>query len=133
MILRACLVWLMLCVLAVLNGTVRTLWFVPAVGEEWARALSCISLSALILLLAWLMIGWLHPATPGEALGLGVLWLGLTLLFEFGAGHFLFGNSWEKLLADYNLLRGRLWIAVLVVTLFAPLWTARLRGLLETG
>jgi hypothetical protein len=34
------------------------------------------------------------------------------------------------LLADYDLSRGRIWIGVLVVTLLAPLGTARLRGLL---
>ena len=38
---------------------------------------------------------------------------------------------WPELLADYDLSRGRIWIAVLVVTLLAPWWTARSRGLLQ--
>jgi hypothetical protein len=42
--------------------------------------------------------------------------------FELLAGHYVFGNSWEKLLADYNLFRGRIWVLVLIVILFAPLW-----------
>jgi hypothetical protein len=42
--------------------------------------------------------------------------------FELLAGHYVFGNSWEKLLADYNLFRGRIWALVLIIILFAPLW-----------
>jgi hypothetical protein len=62
-----------------------------------------------------------------------VLWVALTLAFEFGVGHYIFGKPWPELLADYDLSRGRIWIAALVVTLLAPWWTARRRGLLNGG
>jgi hypothetical protein len=32
------------------------------------------------------------------------------------------------LLADYNVLRGRIWVLVPVVTLLAPLWAGWARG-----
>lgn len=38
----------------------------------------------------------------------------LTVAFEFGFGHYVAGHSWDKLLADYNLLRGRVWSLFLV-------------------
>ena len=41
--------------------------------------------------------------------------------FEFLAGHYVFGNSWERLIADYNVFRGRIWILVLAANIFAPL------------
>jgi hypothetical protein len=65
--------------------------------------------------------------TAREARSVGALWLALTLAFEFGVGHYGFGKAWPELLADYDLRHGRIWIAVLVVTLLAPLWTVRLR------
>jgi hypothetical protein len=34
----------------------------------------------------------------------------------------------SSLVADYDLTRGRIWILVLIVTLLAPVRTARLRG-----
>ena len=89
-------------------------------------------LCGLIFLATWLAVGWIRPASSREALGVGAFWLALTLAFEFGVGHYGFGKPWPELLADYDLRRGRIWMAVLVVTLFAPLWTARLRGLLGT-
>lgn len=51
----------------------------------------------------------------------------LTLGFEFLAGHYLFGSSWEKLLADYNVARGRIWLLIPIVTLLAPVWAQSMR------
>ena len=126
MILRAVAVWGGLLVLAVLNGGIRDLWLSPWLGDTIGRALSTMLLCGLILITSWVTIGWIRPASAREALGIGALWLALTLAFEFGVGHYGFGKAWAELLADYNLRRGRVWLAVLVVTLLAPFWTARL-------
>ncbi len=79
--------------------------------------------------MTWLAIRWIAPESPGEALELGALWLGLTLLFEFGTGHYIAQKPWAELLADYNLLRGRIWVLVPLVTFVAPLWAGRARYL----
>ena len=55
----------------------------------------------------------------GDAWTIGVMWLAMTLAFEFLAGHYFFRTPWATLLADYNLLAGRLWILVLVATVTA--------------
>jgi len=54
-------------------------------------------------------------------------WVALTLAFEFLAGHYLFHNPWDKLLADYDVLHGRIWPLVLIVTLLAPVIAYRAR------
>ncbi|MBC7936272.1 MAG: hypothetical protein H7Y86_13055 [Rhizobacter sp.] len=46
-------------------------------------------------------------------------WLLLTLLLEFGSGRLL-GHSWSKLLEDYNIFEGRLWILILLFTALSP-------------
>ena len=130
MILRALAVWCLLLHLAVLNGGVRDTWLSPRLGDTIGRALSTVLLSLLILLATWLTIRWIGPRTQGQALPVGALWVLLTLVVEFGFGHYGFGKSWDELLADYDLGRGRVWVLVLLVTFVAPLWTARLRGLL---
>jgi hypothetical protein len=55
--------------------------------------------------------------------------VGLTLGFEFLIGHYVMHKPWAELLADYDVSSGRIWIAVLVTTLLAPLWAAGRRGL----
>lgn len=133
MIWRAIVVWFAVLALASLNGAARQAWLIPRLGPEPGRALSTVILCGLLLLLTWLTIGWIRPASTGQALGVGVLWLVLTLAFEFLAGHYVFGSPWAVLLEDYDLTRGRIWIAVLVVALLAPVWMARLRGLLSAA
>jgi hypothetical protein len=133
MTLRALAVWCLLLLLAVLNGGVRDAWLSPALGDPIGRAISTLLLCGLIFLATWLTIGWIRPTSSAAALGVGALWSVLTLAFEFGVGHYGFGKPWLELLADYDLSRGRIWIAVLLITLLAPLWTARLRGLIAPG
>ncbi len=125
---RALAVWGLLLIFAVLNGGARDTWLSPRLGDPLGRAISTLLLCGLILLATWLTIRWIGPKSSREALGVGVLWVVLTLAFEFGVGHYGLGKSWTELFADYDLRRGRIWIAVLIVTLLAPLWTFRLRG-----
>jgi hypothetical protein len=127
MVRRGVTVWLIILLLANLNGALRELLLSPALGESVGRAVSTVLLAGLVLLVAWLTIRWIGPRTAPEALLLGVTWLLLTLAFEFGAGHFLFRKSWDELLVDYDLGRGRIWILVPITTLLAPVWAARVR------
>jgi len=131
MILRALDVWFILLVLAVANGTFRTAILIPCVGERAGHIISTILLSLLILATAWLTIGWIHPATFYAAVLIGIVWLGLTVLFEFGAGHFVFHQPWERLIADYDLTKGRIWVLVLIVTVKAPALAAWARGMFK--
>lgn len=89
-------------------------------------------LCGLIALVAWFTIGWIHPRTARSALIVGILWLALTLAFEFLAAHYLFHKPWAILLADYDIRRGRIWVLVLVTTLLVPPRFARFHGLLAT-
>ncbi|MGA9364166.1 MAG: hypothetical protein WBW16_07340 [Bacteroidota bacterium] len=61
-----------------------------------------------------------------QAWVVGIIWVGMTICFEFIFGHYMMGNSWERLLHDYNIFEGRLWAAVLVRTLIAPYLFTRL-------
>jgi hypothetical protein len=121
---RALAVWCGLLVLAFVNGTLREVALMPSLGEAPAHAVSSVTLSAAILVLAWSTIRWVHPVTAADAWRIGALWLAMTLAFEFLAGHYVFGNTWATLWADYDVLHGRLWIVVLITTFVAPVVAA---------
>lgn len=129
MIVRAVVIWLCLLVAAVLNGTFRVAFLIPRYGDAAGHVASTLMLCVLIVLLSWATIGWIHPATAAQAAAVGVLWLALTLVFEFGFGRFVGHKTWTELLADYNVLGGRIWVLVLLTTMAAPYLGARLRGL----
>ncbi|HEY1023303.1 MAG TPA: hypothetical protein VGE06_13375 [Flavisolibacter sp.] len=44
----------------------------------------------------------------------------LTLLFEFGFGRYQ-GIYWQTMLAEYNLLKGKLWVLVPACLLLTPI------------
>jgi hypothetical protein len=82
-------------------------------------------LAGLVLLVARLTIPWIRASSSAGAWKVGIFWVGLTLAFEFLAGRYLFGNSWERILSDYDVTRGRIWLLVPLVTLVAPAWAWR--------
>ena len=128
MLVRAGTIWLVILVLASLNGAVRDLVVAPRIGDTAARAISTLILCGLVLLVTWLSIRWVGPRSGRQALAIGLFWLVLTLAFEVGAGR-LSGKAWSVVLADYDVLRGRIWVLVLIVTCLAPVWAGRVRGL----
>jgi hypothetical protein len=130
MVRRALVIWVVMLLAASVNGALREGLLIPAIGDVAGRAVSTLLLSGLILLLTYLTIRWIHPRSSREAWTIGGLWVASTLAFEFLAGHYLFGNPWSQLLEDYNVLRGRIWILVLIVIAVAPRLCARIRGLL---
>ena len=117
---RAGVIWFGIMIGAIGNGAFRDGVLVPRVGDPVARAVSCVTLAAIIVAVARISLEWIHPTSTRQAWTIGAMWLVLTLAFEFGAGHYLFHTPWAALVADYNVLAGRLWILVLIATFTAP-------------
>ena len=58
----------------------------------------------------------------------GALWLSLTVAFELLFGHYVLGQSWERLRAAYDPANGNLWLLVLFTTLCGPFLAGKTRG-----
>jgi hypothetical protein len=127
MCVRALLVWLLTVVVAIANGTLRVFVIDPFTGEAIGHIVSTLLLCVFIIIIAGLTIRWIGANTGRTFFIVGGSWLAMTIAFEFLAGHYLFGNSWERLLANYNVLAGRIWVLVPAATFFAPLLGAKLR------
>jgi len=128
MLFRAIIIWLILVVIAIINGITRNSAISPRLGEQTGHVISTIILCVLIFVLALVSIRWMAPRGESDALLIGLFWVVLTVAFEFLAGHYVFGNSWQKLFADYNIVRGRIWLLVLITSLISPMLAEKLRG-----
>ena len=128
--LRSVVVWCAFVAVAIVNGGLRDAVLTPRLGEFGGHITSTILLCAALLVVTWLTIGWIRPAKSTEALLIGGGWVLMTVAFEFLAGHYVFRTPWARLLADYNLVGGRIWLLVLATSAFAPLIMARARNLL---
>jgi hypothetical protein len=119
-------VWLVMLVAAFINGAIRELLIVPRIGEQVGHFLSVFVLSGVIFGITYLFISAFGPLPARMLLGVGLFWLVLSLLFEFGFFHYVMHAPWSKLLADYNIFRGRLLSVVWLTMLFAPLLCGKL-------
>lgn len=124
----AFIAWLGLMPLMILNGVIRQSIYGPYVGELAGHQISTATGIALLLAYLWLVFPRLRLRSAREAWRLGLLWLGLTLAFEFLFGRFVVGHSWVRLLQDYDLLAGRVWVLFLVAVVLGPLLIYRLRA-----
>jgi fucose 4-O-acetylase-like acetyltransferase len=129
---RALEVWLLIAAAESLHGTLRTVFLAPAVGDFRARQIAVFTGSLLIFGIAYVFRNWIGAGSLGERLGVGALWVLLTLTFEVVLGRFVMGLSWERIASDYDVLRGGLMPLGLLAMLFAPVlaaWVAKSRRL----
>lgn len=112
--------WLGLVGLAILNGLAREKTYGRLMKELSAHQLSTLTGLFLFGTYAWILTGIYRIESAVQALVIGGMWLILTILFEFVFGHYVIGHPWPRLLHDYNLRQGRVWLLVLVWTALAP-------------
>ena len=125
---RALLVWLVIIVAESVHGTLRTMHLAPAIGDFQARRVGVLIGAALVFVIALGFTRWIGAKSRWQLLGIGALWVALTVAFEVGLGRAVLHFDWTRILADYDLSRGGLMGFGLLAMLFMPLLAARIRG-----
>lgn len=113
------LLWLPMILIAFANAMLREMVIIKHYSEYHAHQLSTITLIIFCALYVWLVYPMLQIQRPAHAWVIGMLWVLLTVIFEFALGR-LTGKSWTFLLENYNLLAGRIWLIFLISLLFLP-------------
>ncbi|WP_420400943.1 hypothetical protein [Flagellimonas sp.] len=114
------LAWFPMVLIAIANGLFREKFLASRLGELQAHQASSATMILLLGVYVWAIFKMWPPTSTIQAIWIGLLWLLLTVLFEFLFGHYIVGHPWEKLLHDYNIFQGRVWILVLVWIAVAP-------------
>ena len=118
---RAILTWLLFIPIVFMNAAVRELVYKPFTGELLAHQVSTIKGSVAFFLLAFFLLRHYMYNTPNDKLlFIGLMWVVLTIVFEFSLGIFVTVASWNEMLNDYNIGQGRIWIFFLVIILITP-------------
>src|SRR3954452_7809741 len=96
------LLWLPMIVIAFINATLRQLVFIKYISELRAHQVSTITLIILCSIYIWFVFPLLDIQNFKQAVLIGLVWVVLTVLFEFSLGR-LTKKSWAYLLKDYNI------------------------------
>jgi hypothetical protein len=115
--------WLPLVPAMFLNGALRELVLERYLLPEVADTLSVATAMALIVAITRYSMRRI-AGKPTRMLARASLTLvALTISFEFLFGHYIAGDSWQSLLANYEIWNGALWPLVLATLAFVPfLW-----------
>ena len=109
--------WIAMIGIGIANGVLRELTYGAYLPENVAHQVSTVIALVLFGVYIWWISRIWNFNSGRQALTVGVVWLLMTVAFEFGFGHWVAGHTWNELLYDYNLAAGRLWVLV-------PLWIA---------
>jgi hypothetical protein len=120
--------WIGLVVLAIINGVIREKGYAQFMNELSAHQLSTLIGIALLGLFIWILTGVWRIESAKQAYLIGAIWLILTIVFEFLFGHYVMSHPWSKLLHDYSIFKGRIWIFVLIWTAIAPYLFYKIRA-----
>ena len=116
---KAGVTWLILCVVMFTNGAIRALVLQPRLGEDLARQVASLTGVLFVLLASWLFVRVSPQATSRQLFWVGAGWLAATVGFEFILG-LVSGLGWRALLAEYNIVRGRLWSLIVLSVFLGP-------------
>ena len=110
---RWLLAWPGAALIGVANGVLREVTYGRRMSERAAHQLSGVTaVAAFTGYFSALDARWPLRDTR-EAVEVGMGWLALTVAFEFGFGRLVAKQSWDELLADYDVAEGRTWPFVL--------------------
>lgn len=125
--------WLLFIPIAITNGIIRDTIYKPLVGDLTAHQLSTVLAIILFFSLAFSILqNSLTHLSERTTILIGLFWVGLTICFEFGFGHFIDGASWRQLFADYNVFAGRVWGIFLLSVALTPFWIKIFVGKLQS-
>lgn len=117
--------WAVMVVIAIVNGFFGQFVVSKALGDYGSHLYRTFFIITVIFVFSNVYVR--RSGLNGEiapALLTGLSWLALSITFEFGFGHFVFGLPWEKIIGEYRLNEGRLWSLVLASEVIAPVVNA---------
>mgnify|MGYP001085234217 CR=1 FL=1 len=117
---RYLLAWMPMIAIGILNGVLREVAYGKHLSELRAHQTSTLTGVALFGIYIWGVTQQWPLESAEQAIAIGFAWLVLTVIFEFSFGHFVAKLPWSRLLHDYNLLAGRIWLVVLIWIAAAP-------------
>jgi hypothetical protein len=120
--------WFGMLVIAIINGAIRDKVYGPYVSKLAAHQVATLIGITLFGVYIWFLTGLRPLESATQAWLIGLMWIGMTVCFEFGFFHFVMKHPWSELLADYNILKGRVFALLLLWTLIAPWVFFTVRG-----
>jgi hypothetical protein len=87
------LAWFPMVSIAIANGAISEGWYGKHVSELQAHQISTVTGVLLFGVYIWVLMRIWRPESSGQALIIGLVWLGMTVAFEFLFGHYPYSDT----------------------------------------
>jgi hypothetical protein len=121
------LAWIPMVFIATPNGALREGWYRKHLSELQAHQVSTATGVLLFGVYIRVLIRLWRPVASRQAITIGLVWLGMTVAFEFLFGHYVAKRDWNELLRNSNIFAGRIWLVGFVWVTIAPYVLYRLQ------
>ncbi len=128
--LKTSMIWIIIALLAILNGIFRESVLVSTLGPSMAISVSGLMLSLIVFIVTYLSFPLFGKHPSHTYFLIGLQWVVMTLVFELLFGHYVVGKPWSDILQVFNIMKGDLFIIVLVMSLLSPLLVAKIKRVL---
>ena len=128
-LLKSIFIWILIIPLAILNGAFRDYITTPLIGDFLSRPLSGVILCILIFTVSIWLIPRIGRGSCRTYIKMGIMWLALTILFEFGMG-FSTGKTFLEMLKAYDITSNNWWLIVVIFTGFTPYLVAKIKQII---
>lgn len=126
---KSLVIWLLVIPCAILNGGFRDLILTPILGE-YALPASGIMLSIIIFILCLIGIPRMERGNSSTYKIMGIVWIILTIAFEFIFGNLIMNKSIPELIKAYDITTGNLWLIVVILTGVYPFIIAKIKKII---
>lgn len=115
-------IWFTYTAVDLLYGILRRLFVAPVLGEYTGHIINVAILIGLIVGLTYLFVNSLRIQyyKKTDFLFIGMLWLVLSVSAKFGYSRYFGESSWEQLIIEIDISKGRLLALVLLAELIVP-------------
>ena len=127
-LLKSFLIWSSIIPIAFINGGLREVILIPRLGKM-AFPISGALLIMSIFFVSVVFIPKLDSATPETYIVMGILWMCMTVAFEFSLG-FIRKIPFSKMLEAYNITSGNLWLLVVIFIGLVPFLVAHIKEII---
>ena len=120
MIVRAFLVGILIAFGEIMNGNLRARYLQKKFGRRKGKNISLGSGIILFTLITWFCLPWIKPQNLLECAGIGLIWVMVMLSLDLYFGRYVFRLPWQKVMDDFNPLKGNFLGIGMLVLLFCP-------------
>ena len=120
MLLKAIIIGFLIVLGEAINGNIRVRKFHRKFGKKRAKTISFFSGVLIIFTICCFTLFWIKPSDYKDCIFIGSIWLIIMICLDIYLARYVFKLKWNKILDDFNTMKGNLLGIRMIFLFFCP-------------